>query len=169
MRWFRYLIVCSFIFCACATYAQLGESGLINRLSIARASDAEDELIIKAYDEVTPWGMNVSIDIYGCDLNMIKDEKVVAKFIKQLVDFIGMKAYGDPIIKNFGPNPRLYGISAMQLIETSSITMHFAPDTRAAHIDIFSCHSFRPHAAGKFCKSFFKADELLVSQVTFRY
>ena len=121
------------------------------------------------YDEVTPWGMNVSIDIYGCDEAMIKDEKVVAQFIKDLVKFIGMKAYGNPVIKNFGPSPRLFGISAMQLIETSSITMHFAPETKAAHIDIFSCHSFRPNATAVFCKEYFKANELIVSPVTFRY
>jgi S-adenosylmethionine/arginine decarboxylase-like enzyme len=153
-----------------STYAQSSSAAnLINKFSIARSGDAEDDLIVQSYDEVTPWGMNVSIDIYGCDLAMIKDEKVVAQFIKKLVDFIGMKTYGDPLIKNFGPNPRLYGISAMQLIETSSITMHFSPNTLSAHIDIFSCRPFRPHAAGKFCKTFFKADELLVSQVTFRY
>lgn len=157
------LFIFSFIFIN--NYANMDS----NKIHVTRSSQAEDDVIVDKYKEITPWGMNVSIDIYGCDVAMIKDEKVVRQFLKELVAVIGMKAYGEPLIKNFGPNPRLYGISALQLIETSSITAHFAPDTRAAHIDIFSCTSFRPHAAGEFCKNFFKANELIISQVIFRY
>ena len=142
---------------------------MTDKIRIHQTAKSEDDAVVDRYKEINPWGMNVSIDIYGCDVDMIKDEKVVAQFIKDLVKFIGMKAYGDPLIKNFGPNPRLFGISALQLIETSSITMHFAPDTKAAHIDIFSCHYFRPNEAGLFCKKYFKASELIVSPVTFRY
>lgn len=138
------------------------------KITVTRSAQAEDDAIVDKYTEMNPWGMNVSIDIYGCDVKMIQDEKVVRQFIKDLVSFIKMKAYGEPLIKNFGPDPRLFGISAIQLIETSSITMHFAPDTKSAHIDIFSCSAFRPHAAGMFCRDYFKASELIVSPVNFR-
>lgn len=160
-----YYFVCFFSF----MFFSVSADSFTDKIRITQTAKAEDDAIVNRYDEITPWGMNVSIDIYGCDVDMIKDEAVVKQFIKDLVKFIGMKAYGDPLVKNFGPNPRLFGISALQLIETSSITMHFAPDTKAAHIDVFSCHSFRPNEAGLFCKQYFKAGELIVSPVTFRY
>ncbi|OGN61527.1 MAG: hypothetical protein A3F40_04675 [Chlamydiae bacterium RIFCSPHIGHO2_12_FULL_27_8] len=141
----------------------------LSNVRIVQTSKVEDDNIVQKYKEINPWGMNVSIDIYGCDVELIKSEEYVKNFLKDLVTFIGMKAYGEPLIKNFGPNPRLFGISALQLIETSSITAHFAPDTKAAHIDIFSCTSFRPHAAGVFCRNYFKATELIISDVVFRY
>ena len=139
------------------------------KVQVVRSSQLEDDAIVDHYKQMNPWGMNVSIDIYGCDLEMIKSEKVVGQFLKELVAFIHMKAYGEPLIKNFGPDPRRDGISALQLIETSSITAHFAPQTRAAHIDIFSCSYFRPNAAGMFCRDFFKANELIVSNAVFRF
>lgn len=164
---YKYFVIFLYVFYF--TFLPLNADTMTDKIRITQTGKAEDDAIVNKYDQISPWGMNVSIDIYGCDLDMIKNEKIVTQFIKDLVKFIGMKAYGDPLIKNFGPNPRLFGISALQLIETSSITMHFAPDTRAAHIDIFSCHSFRPNAAGLFCKQYFKASELIVSPVTFRY
>lgn len=165
MKKFWMVFLSLFCFLALNIHAELGSE----KIKVTRSSQLEDDTIVDKYKEMSPWGMNVSIDIYGCDVKLIQDENAVKEFLKQLVSFIGMKAYGEPLIKNFGPSPRLFGISALQLIETSSITAHFAPDTRAAHIDIFSCTAFRPHAAGMFCRDFFKATELIVSPATFRY
>jgi len=94
---------------------------------------------------------------------------VITKFMKDLVNYINMKAYGEPIVVNFGDTPRVAGYSAMQLIETSSITAHFANSTNAIHIDIFSCKFFRPYQTALWCKEYFKAQELKESSVVFRY
>ena len=89
--------------------------------------------------------MNVSINLHSANPEMIRDGKVITKFIKDLVKYINMKAYGEPIVKNFGDTPIVAGYSALQLIETSSITAHFANSTNSIFIDIFSCKYFRPH------------------------
>ena len=104
--------------------------------------------------------MNVSIDLYECNPKLIKNKKHVTKFIKELVGFINMKAFREPIVVDFGDKPRAAGISAVQLIETSSITAHFANFTNSA---------YRPHLLGLFCKKYFEADEMNVSDVVFRY
>jgi len=44
-----------------------------------------------------------------------------------------------------------------QLIETSLLSAHFANDTNAAYIDIFSCKEYAPSVASAFCKKFFGA------------
>ena len=135
----------------------------------SKSSKKLDDEIMDRYEEESPWGMNAAIDLHETDKKLIKDPEFVKKFLKDLVEFIKMKAYGEPMVVNFGDTDRVAGISAVQLIETSSITAHFANFTDAAHIDIFSCKSFRPHEAGLFCKQYFKAVELKVSQVVFRY
>ncbi|KPK32764.1 MAG: hypothetical protein AMS24_03190 [Chlamydiae bacterium SM23_39] len=128
-----------------------------------------DDEVVGRYTEENPWGMNCSIDLYEADPKLIKDIEYVKKFMKDLVKSINMKAYGEPVVVHFGDIPRVAGISAMQLIETSSITAHFADATNSVHIDIFSCSSFRPHKAALFCKKYFKAEEERISPVIFRF
>jgi S-adenosylmethionine/arginine decarboxylase-like enzyme len=165
----KYVLLFASVFSLSFFSLQANDTPAKAKIVISQSSQAADDAIVDQYNECSPWGMNIAIDIYGCDEEMIKDEDLVKQFLQELVVFIDMKAYGEPVIKNFGPSPRLFGISAVQLIETSNITAHFSPVCKAAHIDIFSCKSFRPHAAGIFCKQFFKANELMISPPTFRY
>ena len=80
-----------------------------------------------------------------------------------------MKAYGDPIVVDFGEDPKVSGFSAMQLIETSDITAHFSNKTNRAYIDVFSCKPFYPYKTAEFCKTSFKAKDIKVSPIVFRY
>ena len=67
-----------------------------------------------------------------------------------------MKAYGDPVIEYFAEHdPAAAGYSLMQLIETSSITAHFADSSGDAYIDIFSCKQFDIEKAKSVVYSFF--------------
>lgn len=140
-------------------------------IKISQAAKIADEAVINQYKKEKPTGMSVAIDIYGCDVVMIDDEKIVRQFIKDLVKFIDMKTVGEPLLKNWGPTPELTGISALQLIETSNIAIHLFPHSKeiSTHVDIFSCKSFAPNAAGEFCKQYFKASRLTVSPVIMRY
>ncbi len=135
----------------------------------SKYSKQKDDEIVAKYQEITPWGMNVSIDLHGADPKMIRDGKVITKFMKDLVKYIDMKAYGEPIVVNFGDTPLVAGYSALQLIETSSITAHFANSTNSIHLDIFSCKYFRPNQTALWSKEYFKATELEESSVVFRY
>jgi len=135
----------------------------------SKCSKLLDQEVIDRYSEENPWGMNISIDLYGCDKKLMKDAKYIKKFMKDLVDFLKMKAYGEPLVVDFGDTKRVAGISAVQLIETSSITAHFANFTDTIHIDIFSCRGFEPHKSSLFCKEYFKATEDKMSPVVFRF
>ncbi|NGX48970.1 MAG: S-adenosylmethionine decarboxylase proenzyme [Candidatus Anoxychlamydiales bacterium] len=135
----------------------------------SKSSKQLDQEVLDRYSEENPWGMNVSIDLYEADAKLIRDPKYVKQFMIDLVKFIDMKAYGAPIVVDFGDTPRVAGISAMQLIETSSITAHFANFSNSVHIDIFSCKAFSPHKAALFCRQYFKAEEMKVSPVVFRF
>lgn len=128
-----------------------------------------DDEVIKKYSKENPWGMNCSIDLHGAAPILIKDLEYIKKFLKDLVKFIQMKAYGKPLIADFGKNPKVAGISAIQLIETSSITVHFVNSTNSVYIDIFSCKHFKPQKAALFCKKYFKATKEPISLTAFRF
>jgi len=97
--------------------------------------------IQKEYEDKKCWGMVASIDVYGCNPRLISDKEEIRKFIIALVDSIGMVRHGEPMIERFAEGA-LEGCSALQFIETSSITMHFDEGQNRAFIDIFSCKYF---------------------------
>lgn len=130
--------------------------------------DKEDELVLARYKEESPWGLSMSLDLYDCDLALMKDENKIREFVKTLIKRLDMKAFRDTLVVHFGDEPRVEGFSMFQLIETSGIAGHFANHSKAIYLDIFSCKSFRPHDAAAFCKSFFKAKEMHV-QYAFRH
>jgi len=104
------------------------------------------------------WGTLAVINLYNCDKNLIKDKQKIKEFITKLCKQIKMKKFGPTLIKRFGKNS-LKGYSAMQFIETSSITIHFDKTENRAFIDIFSCKEFNIKNAEKFSKQFFKASK----------
>lgn len=98
------------------------------------------------------WGQHLLVDASGCDATVLHDNEVNAggmrSFLKELVDAIGMKAYGDPVIAYFATHdPGKGGYTIMQMIETSSITGHFVTSTGEAYVDVFSCLEFDPAVA----------------------
>jgi S-adenosylmethionine/arginine decarboxylase-like enzyme len=109
------------------------------------------------YKNRKAWGLLASIDLAGCDHEMIQSPKAIKLFVKQLVDLLKMQAHGPTRVEKFAEDS-LEGYSAFQFIETSSIIIHF-DDKQGdrAFIDIFSCCWFNPNAAEKFAKKYFKA------------
>ena len=108
------------------------------------------------YDEHQCWGMVVSIDLYDCHPQYIKTPEKIRELIGGLCQEIKMKKFGEPLIQRFAEGA-LEGYSAMQFIETSSITMHFDETKNRAFIDIFSCKFFEPPIAEAFCQRFLEA------------
>jgi S-adenosylmethionine/arginine decarboxylase-like enzyme len=91
------------------------------------------------------YGWSLALDLEDCRPHHINRPDHIRRWIAQLVEKIGMNPYGEPTIWHFGYNdPKTWGYTAVQLIETSSITAHFSPHLRTAHIDVFSCRAFDP-------------------------
>ena len=111
----------------------------------------------QSYNKKKAWGLLASIDMAGCDHEMIQSPKAIKKFVAELVDLLKMQAHGPTRVEKFAEGS-LEGYSAFQFIETSSITIHFDDKFGdRAFIDIFSCCFFNPVAAEKFAKKYFKA------------
>ncbi len=109
------------------------------------------------YKKSKAWGLLASIDLAGCDHNMIQSPKVIKAFVKELVDLLKMQAHGPTRVEKFAEGS-LEGYSAFQFIETSSIVIHFDDKSGdRAFIDIFSCCFFNPLSAEKFAQKYFRA------------
>ena len=107
------------------------------------------------------WGKHLIIDMSSGDKSAVRSGPVIAEFVKELVDAIGMKAYGEPVLKHFAEHvPEAAGYSLVQLIETSAITGHFCDKSGDAYIDIFSCRDFDAAVAVSVVERFFKPDNV---------
>ncbi len=105
------------------------------------------------------WGQTMSIDLSGCDYNLLTNPQKLKEFAKKLCREIKMIPHGKPIIQRFGVG-ELEGWSLMQFIETSTITVHLDEFDLRAFIDIFTCKRFQVNKAKNFCKSFFNAKKI---------
>lgn len=108
------------------------------------------------YEKLRCWGLLASLDLRGCNPGYIKQPEKIKELIIGLCSAIKMKRFGEPMIKKFG-NGDLFGYSAIQFIETSSLTFHFDETKNRAFIEIFSCKFFDPDTAADFCRKFLEA------------
>lgn len=113
------------------------------------------------------WGIASSIDIYGCNPETIRDADAIRRFVVELCDLIEMKRFGETQVVHFGEDERVAGYSMTQLIETSLISAHFANESNAVYLDVFSCKPYNPDLVEEFSKKFFGGHHSLL-QVNLR-
>jgi S-adenosylmethionine/arginine decarboxylase-like enzyme len=82
-----------------------------------------------------------AIDLHGCDPEALEDPDCIRSSVATLVDAIEMRAHGPVLLERFGDG-ELEGWSAMQFIETSSITVHADEFGGRCFVDVFSCRPF---------------------------
>jgi S-adenosylmethionine/arginine decarboxylase-like enzyme len=103
------------------------------------------------------WGVSTCIDLYDCNLELMQDETAIKRFVGELCDLIKMRRFGETQVVRFGEDPRVTGFSMTQLIETSLISAHFADNSKAIYLDVFSCAPYNPYEAAVFAANFFRA------------
>ena len=113
------------------------------------------EVSEEEYSQASAWGILTSLDLFECAPETLRNGEEIRRYIIELCELIDMKRFGDPVIVRFGKDPRVQGYSAVQLIETSCISGHFAEDSDSVYIDIFSCKWYDQKRALEFTKEFF--------------
>ena len=93
-----------------------------------------------------PWGVLAAIDVHGCEQARLADPETIRRFVPAVIAAIGMRAHGPLALDRFGDG-ELEGWSAMQFIETSSITVHADEVSARCFVDVFSCRPFDPDVA----------------------
>lgn len=108
---------------------------------------------------IKPWGKSIAIDLHECEHGRLTSKKLLAEFVDKIIKVVNMEAHGPCHIDRFGEG-NLEGYSAIQFIETSSITVHLDEKWDRAFVDIFSCKDFSDKKAEKFTKDFFNAKQV---------
>lgn len=115
-----------------------------------------DHKTLPALEE--PYGYELQLDLYDCDLAVITDPKALEKFVDQLVDLIGMVKFGNFECPHFGhASPKTSGYSFWQPIETSLVSGHVSDERRALYLNVFSCMYFDYSAVIAFAMQYFTA------------
>lgn len=113
-------------------------------------------VLLSRRPRVKPWGKSASIDLHHCDHDRLTSKKLLKEFVLEVIKLVKMQAHGPCHIDRFGSG-NLEGYSAIQFIETSSITVHLDEKWDRAFIDIFSCKDFDTDRALAFAKEYFGA------------
>jgi S-adenosylmethionine/arginine decarboxylase-like enzyme len=106
------------------------------------------------------WGYHYIANIGGCEVSSMQSKKHIRNFLKELLNTTDMKALGPPIFKYVAPtketiNKAIDGFSVVQVIVTSSVTMHFVDSTKMIFFDFFSCKKFDKKKVTKLLLKYF--------------
>jgi S-adenosylmethionine/arginine decarboxylase-like enzyme len=91
-------------------------------------------------DGIRYYGRHLILCGAGCNEAILSKQAITA-FMPRLAHRIGMVPFGEPFVERFGGGIEV-GISGVQLIETSAITMHTNDGARDLYLDVFSCKDF---------------------------
>ncbi|MCU0849133.1 MAG: S-adenosylmethionine decarboxylase [Spirochaetes bacterium] len=104
------------------------------------------------------YGKHLMVTAVSCNDNLLDIDKV-SGFVKEMVPRIDMVPFGDLVIARFGEGIE-EGISAVQLIMTSAITIHTNDMARDMYLDVFSCKWFDEAVIAEMIKEFFDPEEI---------
>lgn len=104
-----------------------------------------------------PWGYHLIIDgITTVDPTLLDSYLYLKGFINDMVEGLDMKKLGGIHAEYLHTkDPELKGWSLVQLINTSSITVHACTETGKVFIDIFSCKVFSQDAVKDIIRKYF--------------
>ena len=115
----------------------------------------------------TYWGYHLTLDCANCDRALIKSEDNVRKFIKELLVRIDMQPIGDTHVEyTAGEFPDKAGLTAVQIIVTSTIVAHFIDSTGDLYLDVFSCKQFDLETVVDTVKEYFNPEKTRVNYLT---
>ena len=94
-------------------------------------------------------GYHLLMDLHSEDYDSLSSMQKVKDFIEMLPSAIGMRPLGLPIIEQWlWPPAPAWGISALQMVTDSHLSLHTFPDKVVngfkgfIHADVFSCKEF---------------------------
>lgn len=117
------------------------------------------------------YGKELILDLHGCDSSKFT-RKSIKKFFKELCELIDMERedlhwwdYKGREEEYEKAPPHLKGISAIQFIRTSNITVHTLDDLKVIYLNIFSCKNFDAKVTLDFCVKWFDCKIIKQSKI----
>jgi len=102
------------------------------------------------------YGKELILDLHNCDAAAFTKTSI-ADWFGAVCKATDMEPIRQEWWESYGhEQPHLNGITAVQFISTSSITIHSSVDTRQAHINVFTCKDFDPAVVREITRNWFK-------------
>ena len=105
------------------------------------------------------YGKHLLLTANGCG-DMILNIEAIVSFVKELVKKIGMKPFGEPIAHKIDTHTPFGGITVVQIIRTSTITIHTYDEPQDFYLDVFSCMDFDETEVVRYVVSFFNPENI---------
>lgn len=102
------------------------------------------------------YGLHMLYSATNCNDNL-RSVDYWKEFLPKLVHFIDMTTFGEPVVARFGEGEEV-GISGVQLMLTSSITVHTNDKFGDLYLDVFSCKEFNPSQVEEFIQHAFEPE-----------
>jgi len=105
------------------------------------------------------YGRELILDLHKCKKATMEVD--IQAFCEELCELVHMQIEEFTLWKSKPEeerNPKTYGVSAVQFIITSNITVHLLPllNDGTVYINLFSCKEFDQDIAAKFCVTYFQ-------------
>lgn len=106
------------------------------------------------------FGKHLIIDANGCDEDNMRNNEKIKHFINDLCEIGKMEKKGDIIIEEF-PETKfnidndLVGVSVVQIISLSNITLHINYISRTIYFDFFTCGALKTDLIGVLFNNYF--------------
>jgi S-adenosylmethionine/arginine decarboxylase-like enzyme len=117
-----------------------------------------------------PYGKEVILDIHDC--KVLFTRKSIEQFCVELCELLDMVRedlffwdYEDPDEYAKAP-PHLKGISAVQFIRTSNITIHTLDELKRIYLNVFSCKPFNAELVKRLAQSWTNGNIVNYTEVT---
>jgi hypothetical protein len=117
-----------------------------------------DTAVQAAQERPAAW-VEAVIDLYGCDLDRLRDPDIWRGFIANLAAVVDMKAHGDMRLEMKANGP--FGWSAVQPIETGLIIGQGDEPGLRCFWNVFSCCQLDPAAAATVAAAYFGGAPML--------
>jgi len=101
-----------------------------------------------------PWGKHLLIDVKGYKCPRLTQD-YVAKFFDVLIEKLQMTKLGPFLVEELDEELNK-GVSAVQMITTSSICLHEDAIAKAIYLDVFSCREFDDYLVKMLVQGWFK-------------
>jgi len=101
------------------------------------------------------YGKELILDLHDCDVRLIT-EPSLERFLDVLCVFLEMEQVQRHWWKDLAnEEPHLAGISVVQFIRTSNVTVHALTKIQCVYINLFSCKDFDAEKAAALATSWF--------------
>lgn len=118
------------------------------------------------HEDKTFYGKHLMISVKNCNEKVIQKHEL-KKFVTELVVKIKMEKLGPIIVEKVDEKNIYDGYSIVQIIKTSTITMHTYHYSRDFYLDVFSCKDYDVNIILVFIEHIFEPDTIS-KQVIYR-